>query len=37
VRVKVVELQKAAAESVRDGGAATTALDQMVEHWVGEK
>ncbi|RLM58120.1 UDP-glycosyltransferase 72B3-like [Panicum miliaceum] len=27
VRVKVVELQKAAAESLRDGGAVTTALD----------
>ncbi|WVZ51152.1 LOW QUALITY PROTEIN: hypothetical protein U9M48_002320 [Paspalum notatum var. saurae] len=37
VRAKVVELQKAAAEGFREGGAATVALDEVVQSWVGEK
>ncbi|CAD6343166.1 unnamed protein product [Miscanthus lutarioriparius] len=36
VRVKVAELQNAAAEGLRDGGAATTALDEVVEKWEAE-
>ncbi|WVZ51104.1 LOW QUALITY PROTEIN: hypothetical protein U9M48_002281 [Paspalum notatum var. saurae] len=34
VRAKVVELQKAAAEGLREGGAATMALDEVVQSWV---
>jgi len=37
VWAKVAELRKAAAEGIRGGGAATTALDKMVENWAGEK
>jgi len=36
VRVKVAELQKAAAEGLREGGAATTALDEVVDKWEAE-
>ena len=36
VRVKVAELQKAAAEGLRECGAATTALDEVVEKWEAE-
>ena len=35
VRAKVAELQKAAAEGLREGGAATTALDEVVHKWIG--
>ncbi|KAF7034099.1 hypothetical protein CFC21_045153 [Triticum aestivum] len=35
VRAKVAELQKAAAEGLREGGAATTALDEVVRKWTG--
>ncbi|EES10040.1 hydroquinone glucosyltransferase [Sorghum bicolor] len=34
VRAKVAELQKAAAEGLRDGGAAATALAEVVEGWT---
>ncbi|WVZ51129.1 hypothetical protein U9M48_002304 [Paspalum notatum var. saurae] len=34
VRAKVVELQKAAAGGLREGGAATMALDEVVQSWV---
>ncbi|KAG0514931.1 hypothetical protein BDA96_10G235700 [Sorghum bicolor] len=37
VRVKVAELQKAAAEGLRDGGAATAALDEVVEKWEADE
>ncbi|TVT97674.1 hypothetical protein EJB05_57066, partial [Eragrostis curvula] len=33
VRQKVAELQKAAKESLREGGAATVALDELVGKW----
>ncbi|CAL4992569.1 unnamed protein product [Urochloa decumbens] len=36
VRAKVAELQKAAAEGLREDGAATAALDGVVENWVGK-
>ena len=36
VRVKVAELQKAAAEGLRECGAATTALDEVVDKWEAE-
>jgi hydroquinone glucosyltransferase len=36
VRVKVAELKKAAAEGLREGGAATTALDEVVDKWEAE-
>ncbi|KAF8694297.1 hypothetical protein HU200_038438 [Digitaria exilis] len=35
VRAKVAELQKAVEEGLREGGAATAALDGVVENWVG--
>uniref|UniRef100_A0A0A8YT67 Glycosyltransferase n=1 Tax=Arundo donax TaxID=35708 RepID=A0A0A8YT67_ARUDO len=34
VRAKVAELQKAAIEGLHEGGAATTALDELVEKWA---
>jgi hydroquinone glucosyltransferase len=39
VRAKVSELQKAAAEGLGEGGAATAALDEVVHRWIdgGEK
>jgi hydroquinone glucosyltransferase len=37
VRVKVAELQKAAAEGLREGGAAATALDEVVEKWEADE
>jgi hydroquinone glucosyltransferase len=37
VRVKVAELQKAAAEGLREGGAATTALDEVVDKWENDE
>ncbi|TKW01212.1 hypothetical protein SEVIR_8G165000v4 [Setaria viridis] len=37
VRAKVAELQNAAAEGLREGGAATNSLDQFVENLVGEE
>ncbi|XP_066377882.1 UDP-glycosyltransferase 72B3-like [Miscanthus floridulus] len=36
VRVKVAQLHKAAAEGLREGGAATTALDEVVDKWEAE-
>jgi len=36
VRVKAAELQKAAAEGHCEGGAAMTALDEVVEKWEAE-
>ncbi|KAG2640506.1 hydroquinone glucosyltransferase-like [Panicum virgatum] len=36
VRAKVAELKMAAAEGLREGGAATAALDGVVENWAGE-
>lgn len=35
VRAKVAELQKAAAEGLGEGGAATSALDEVVHKWIG--
>uniref|UniRef100_A0A0A9A141 Uncharacterized protein n=1 Tax=Arundo donax TaxID=35708 RepID=A0A0A9A141_ARUDO len=35
VRAKVAELQKAAADGLREGGAAATALAEVVEKWTG--
>ncbi|KAL6653971.1 hypothetical protein ACP70R_007436 [Stipagrostis hirtigluma subsp. patula] len=35
VRAKVAELHKAAADGLREGGAATTALAEVVEKWIG--
>uniref|UniRef100_A0ACD5WUA3 Uncharacterized protein n=1 Tax=Avena sativa TaxID=4498 RepID=A0ACD5WUA3_AVESA len=35
VRAKVAELQKAAEEGLGEGGAATTALDDVVHKWIG--
>uniref|UniRef100_J3N9G4 Uncharacterized protein n=1 Tax=Oryza brachyantha TaxID=4533 RepID=J3N9G4_ORYBR len=37
VRAKVAELQRMAAEGLRDGGAATSALDEVVNRWTGEE
>jgi len=34
VRAKVAELQKAAAEGLREGGAAAAALAEVVEKWT---
>jgi hydroquinone glucosyltransferase len=34
VRAKVAELQKAAAEGLREGGAAATALAEVVGKWT---
>ena len=36
VRVKVAQLHRAAAEGLREGGAATTALDEVVDKWEAE-
>jgi hydroquinone glucosyltransferase len=36
VRAKVAQLQKAAAEGLREGGAATTALDEVMDKWEAE-
>ncbi|KAF0894834.1 hypothetical protein E2562_003718 [Oryza meyeriana var. granulata] len=35
VRAKVAELHKAAIDGLRDGGAATSALDEVVDKWTG--
>jgi len=35
--VKVAELQKAAAEGLCECGAATTALDEVVEKWEADE
>uniref|UniRef100_A0A0D3HNP7 Glycosyltransferase n=1 Tax=Oryza barthii TaxID=65489 RepID=A0A0D3HNP7_9ORYZ len=35
VRAKVAELQKMATDGLRDGGAATSALDEVVDKWTG--
>ncbi|KAF8700154.1 hypothetical protein HU200_034524 [Digitaria exilis] len=35
VRAKVAELQKAASEGLKEGGAAATALAEVVEKWTG--
>uniref|UniRef100_A0A0D9XTU9 Glycosyltransferase n=1 Tax=Leersia perrieri TaxID=77586 RepID=A0A0D9XTU9_9ORYZ len=37
VRDKVAELQKKALAGLRDGGAATSALDEVVAKWIGEE
>jgi len=33
----VAELQKAAAEGLREGGASTTALDEVVDKWEADE
>uniref|UniRef100_A0A0E0MGX8 Glycosyltransferase n=1 Tax=Oryza punctata TaxID=4537 RepID=A0A0E0MGX8_ORYPU len=36
VRAKVAELQRTATDGLRDGGAATSALDEVVDKWTGQ-